>query len=278
VDVTRTQDPIDPTQSRLALFGILSADRGTYRLNLGIVQRTFDLEEGSVRFFGAADINPALDINALHVVRQANAQDIRIRVHLGGTLLPPPGPELSFSSADGYRIDQPQLLSYLITGAPTFETAETDESVTEKAVSVALRSAGGYLSSRLSGALGLDVVQVQTGGGPASGLLRSRQAGAVGLDYLKNTRIGVGKQLNERLFISANTGLCKFDASRLSTSTEYLESIGVKVDYRLPSNVIVSGGTEPEASSLICADARGLRGFISTPRQWGFDLSKTWKF
>ena len=278
VDVTRTQDPADPTQSRLALFGILSADRGTYRLNLGIVQRTFDLEEGTVRFFGDADINPTMDINALHVVRQANKQDIRIRVHLGGTLLPPPGPELSFSSADGYRIDQPQLLSYLITGAPTFETAETDESVTEKAVSVALRSAGGYLSSRLSGALGLDVVQVQTGGGPASGLLRSRQAGAVGLDYLKNTRIGVGKQLNERLFISANTGLCKFDASRLSTSSEYLESIGVKVDYRLPSNVIVSGGTEPEASSLICADARGLRGFISTPRQWGFDLSKTWKF
>ena len=277
VDVTRTEDPRDPTKSRLALFGVLNADRGTYRLNLGIVQRTFDLEEGTVRFFGDADLNPTMDINALHVVRQSNKQDIRIRVHLGGTLLPPPGPELSFSSADGYRIDQPQLLSYLITGAPTFETAETDESVTEKAVSVALRSAGGYLSSRLSGALGLDVVQVQTSGA-TTGVLRNNRAGSAGLDYLRNTRIGVGKQLNERLFVSANTGLCKFDPGRLTTA-DYLESVGVKLDYRLPRDLIVSGGTEPGAQSLICGDENtNLRGFINTPRQWGFDLSKTWKF
>ena len=273
VDVTRTHDPREGNKARLALFGTLNADRGTYRLNLGIVQRNFDLENGTIRFFGDADLNPTMDINALHVVRQSsNKQDIRIRVHLGGTLLPPPGPELSFSSADGYRIDQPQLLSYLITGAPTFETAETDESVTEKAVGVALRSAGGYLSSRLSGALGLDVVQVQT-----SGLLRSQEAGSVGLQYLRNTRIGVGKQLNERLFVSANTGLCKFDPSKLNSS-EYLDAVGVKVDYRLPKNLVVSGGTEPGATALICENSSQLRGFISTPRQWGFDLSKTWKF
>jgi translocation and assembly module TamB len=278
VDVTRTHDPRAGGEARLALFGTLNADRGTYRLNLGIVQRVFDLENGTIRFFGDADLNPTMDINALHVVRQAsNKQDIRIRVHLGGTLLPPPGPELAFSSADGYRIDQPQLLSYLITGAPTFETAETeDETVTEKAVGVALRSAGGYLSSRLSGALGLDVVQVQTSGG--TGLLRSRQAGSAGLEYLRNTRIGVGKQLNERLFVSANTGLCKFDVSRLNSS-EYLQSVGVKVDYRLPKDLVVSAGTEPEASALICtAGNEQLRGFIATPRQWGFDLTKTWKF
>ena len=274
VDVTRTHDPRAGGAARLALFGTLNADRGSYRLNLGIVQRTFDLENGTVRFFGDADLNPSMDINALHVVRQSgNKQDIRIRVHLGGTLLPPPGPELSFSSADGYRIDQPQLLSYLITGAPTFETAETDESVTSKAVSVALRSAGGYLSSRLSGALGLDMVQVQT-----TGVLKSRQSGSAGLEYLRNTRIGVGKQLNERLFVSANTGLCKFDPAKLN-SAEYLQAIGVKVDYRLPKNLIVSAGTEPEATALICTQGtESLRGFISTPRQWGFDLTKTWKF
>lgn len=269
VDVTRTSDPRDTTRSRLALTGALAAERGTYTLDLGPVQRTFQVETGAIRFFGDAELNPTLDIAAVHTVRQSARQDIRIRVNLGGTLK---SPTVTLSSADGYRIDQPQLLSYLVTGAPTFESGGgSEESATDKAISVALRSAGGLLSSKLSGVLGLDVVQVQTAG--SSSLLGGNRIR--GVDYLRNTRIDLGWQLTDRVFLSANTGACKlFDKAE---TREYLESVGLKVDYRLPREMVLSAGTEPGAVALIC-DQKDLRGFVQTPRQFGFDLSKTWRF
>src|SRR3954464_5884896 len=57
---------------RLALEGTLSADRGTYRLNLvdPFIQPTFDVQAGTLRFFGTSDINPGLAISAIHTVRQ----------------------------------------------------------------------------------------------------------------------------------------------------------------------------------------------------------------
>ena len=63
-----------------ALEGSVTADRGTYRLALGPVQRTFEVEQGSLQFFGDADLNPTLDIRATHAVRQA------LREHLGDVL------------------------------------------------------------------------------------------------------------------------------------------------------------------------------------------------
>src|SRR5688572_19676225 len=57
----------DRTLDQLALEGELTTNRGTYRLNLGgIVQSTFTVESGTVRFYGDPDFNPTLDIDALH--------------------------------------------------------------------------------------------------------------------------------------------------------------------------------------------------------------------
>jgi translocation and assembly module TamB len=49
-------------QYQLALDGSLQTVRGTYRLNLGPVQRTFEVQSGGMRFFGDPDLNPTLDI------------------------------------------------------------------------------------------------------------------------------------------------------------------------------------------------------------------------
>ena len=51
------------------------------------------------------------------------------------------------------------------------------------------------------------------------------------------------------------------------------------VDYRLNENVGVSAGLEPPTSALLCnAGIGATRGLTPTPRQWGFDIFRTWRF
>ena len=58
VDLTPRLQPGD----RLALEGELSANRGQYRLDLGVVNRSFTVDSGRVRFFGSSAIAPTLDM------------------------------------------------------------------------------------------------------------------------------------------------------------------------------------------------------------------------
>jgi hypothetical protein len=98
-------------------------------------------------------------------------------------------------------------------------------------------------------------------------------------------RLGVGRQLGDRTFVSANAGLCQLGSLLGGTAptggatSNLSESIGVKVDYRLNESVGVSAGFEPPTSALLCnAGIGATRGFAPTPRQWGFDIFRTWRF
>jgi translocation and assembly module TamB len=271
---TEADRPLD----QLALEGALTTNRGTYRLNLaGIVQRTFMVENGSVTFYGDPDFNPTLNINALHTVRRVNStafveQDIRIRVHIGGTLAQP---QLSLASADSLlNISQTDLVSYLVTGAPSFNVSS------QSATASLLQSAGSVFGDWVRTALGgaVDVVDIEFGRqglGPNSGLgqgLNSIFGGA---------RLGVGQQVGDRAFVRADVGVCQVRSlfSGSSGSTQNLaDAIGVRLDYRLSDNLIGSAGYEPPTNALLCNTGVSARGFAPTPRQWGFDLIRSWRF
>jgi translocation and assembly module TamB len=276
----------DTTRTQLALEGTLRADRGTYRLILGpLVQRTFTIEEpGTLRFFGDVDLNPTLDIRAVHTVRQTGQQvarqDVRIQVRIGGTLA---RPTLQLTSAD-QRLSQSDLISYLVTGQPSFEVVGTTQTL-GLAGSALLPTIGSYLG-QLGNELGggaVDVVELQAAGN-ASGLFNRQGASrrdAVG-SLFSGTRLGVGKQIGDRWYVSANTGLCQFgelagggnfDARLLG------ESLGLKVETRLPNDFSLAFGSEPSTSALFCTSQNAaFRGFVATPRQYGFDLFKSWQF
>jgi len=106
---------------RLALDGNLSADKGTYRLNLvdPFIQPTFDVQSGTLRFYGTPDLNPSLDITAIHTVRQpqksVNGRDVRVEVDITGTLAQP---QLSLRNPDNLPLSESDLLSYLVTASP----------------------------------------------------------------------------------------------------------------------------------------------------------------
>ena len=123
ITAARVQRGRDAGRYQLALTGNLQTVRGSYRLNAGPVQRTFDVEGGEVRFRGDPDPNLAeMEIRALHTVRtfsqNSARQDVRVRVHIGGTL---GSPRASFSSPDSARVTDSDILSYLITGGPSNE-------------------------------------------------------------------------------------------------------------------------------------------------------------
>ena len=260
---------------QLALEGTLTTNRGTYRLNLGLAQPKFVVETGTVQFLGDPDFNALLNINATNTVHRmsasssTNEQDLRIRVHIGGTLV---RPQLALSSADSLlNISQTDLISYLLTGGPSFAVDGPT------AAASLLRGFGGYLGDQLRGFGLFDEVDIEVG----------RHAGPLtqttAAQLFSGARLGVGRQLGDRAFVSATAGLCQLGSllggSGSSTSGNLVSSLGVKVDYRLNENVGVSAGYEPSTSALLCTTGVvSGRGWAPTPSQLGFDIFRTWRF
>lgn len=261
-------------RSQLALEGTLNAVRGTYRLNLvdPFVQPTFDVASGSLRFFGTPDLNPTLDIRAIHTIRQprqqtANLRDIRVRVTIGGTLAQP---VLSLDNPDNLPLSQSDLLSYLITGEPGIALAGNDGLYSSQIASFALRYGGNLITSAIPRNL-LDIVEFQTARvNNRQGGLQS-QASDPYLNSLLNTRAILGKQIGNQLFFGLSTGLCVVNANN------FFENFGLKLEYRFNPIYSAQAGIEPGSSDLTCA-RNSTQIQQQTPRQLGFDFFRTWRF
>ncbi len=259
VDVTRSGD-------QLALSGTLEANRGTYRLDLGLVQRTFQVDSGSVTFFGEPQINPGLDIWASYTVRQANRQDVRIRAHLGGTLN---NMQLSLSSDERIPLSTTEILSYLVFGAPSFAVGQANESALRPVAAALLPTLGGVLEKALSDQLGFfDTFQITAG---AYGE-QDRTPGQQGRSVLSGSRIGVGKQLGDRTFVTANAGLCSLGAN---SSQSFTSALGLTVEHRLNHGYSLQLSVEPATQALLC---RAGPADFATPAQLGVDLFREWSF
>ena len=252
--------------SQLALEGELSADRGVYHLDVvPLVQPVFDVEKGTLRFYGTPDLNPTLHITAINTVRQPqqslNGQDVRIRVTIGGTLS---APTLVLSSADNLPLTQSDLLSYLVTGQPAFALDYSTQQYVNQHASAVIRSAGSVISSAIPRSV-FDVVDLQT---------PSTLGGTVaqqGLDAqsLLNTRAVLGKQLNNNLFLNFTTGFC---------AENFRNNLGLRLEYHFNQAYTALFGLEPGSSDLACARNGVTPSIQQTPPQFGLDLSRAWRF
>ncbi|MEO8193162.1 MAG: translocation/assembly module TamB domain-containing protein [Gemmatimonadales bacterium] len=258
-------------ESQLALEGTLNAVRGTYRLTLvdPFVQPTFDVESGSLRFFGTPDLDPTLDIRAIHTIRQpnqrsANLRDIRVRVNIGGTLS---RPTLTLDNPDNLPLSQSDLLSYLITGEPAIALDNTQGLYRSQLASFALRYGSTLLTSAIPRNL-VDIVEIQTG---RINDARAAQTADPYLYSLLNSRAIVGKQIGNNWFLGLSTGLCFVNANN------FKDNFGLKLEYRFNSIYTAQAGIEPGSSDVTCArNAPQIQQ--QTPRQLGFDFFRTWRF
>ncbi|MEO7521314.1 MAG: translocation/assembly module TamB domain-containing protein [Gemmatimonas sp.] len=261
---------------RLALSDSLTVERGTYQLNLGIARPSFEVERGVVRFFGDPDLEAALDITALHTVRQtrpnSNRQNVRVRVTIGGTVN---RPSLLLASADSPPLPESDMLSYLVTGEPA--NALLGTTYADQGATLALRLASSYLSSRLAGGR-FDVVQVEPTALAPGDAANLRQSG---LGILAATRVGLGFPVARNTYLSLSGGLCGLGpqssdgADALDT---FARGLGVKLERRFEDGLSVSLGLEPSSISQTCG--RGSSRTFQQTRfsQIGIDFFRSWTF
>lgn len=260
---------IGDTKEPFTLQGELQAVRGTYRLNVvPLIQPTFEVESGTIRFYGSNSLEPTLNITAVNTVRKpqqsVTQQDIRIRANIGGTLATP---SLTLSSADNLPLTQSDLLSYLITGEPAFALDYTTRTYVNQLTAVVIRSAGNVLTSAIPRSV-FDVVEIQTPGAQDENQARIDNPT---LYNLLNTRAIFGKQLKKNVFLNLSTGLC---------AENFANNLGFRLEYRLNARYRFLFGLEPGSSELTCSRsvAGGSRSVQQTPPQFGLDLFKTWRF
>lgn len=276
LNVTLGRSPVTGERSQLALDGQLNAVRGTYRLNVvPFVQPTFDVEQGTLRFFGTPDLDPALDITAINTVRRPrqslNGQDIRIRATIGGTLS---APSLALSSADNLPLSQSDLLSYLITGEPAFALDYSGAQYVNQLANVAVRSAGNIISSAIPRSV-FDVVELQT---PAQLTPQAPPGTADNSTFYSNllsTRALVGKQLSNSLFLNFSTGFC---AENFRSASSFQRNLGLRLEYRLSQSYSAQLGVEPGTTDLLCSRPGSLQTIQQTPPQLGIDFLRSWRF
>ena len=256
--------PSDPP--RLALEGALSADKGTYRLNLvdPFIQPTFDVQSGNLRFFGTPDLNPSLDIKAIHTVRQpqksVNGRDVRVEVDITGTLA---RPQLALRNPDNLPLSESDLLSYLVTGEPAVGLDNTGTQV----ASLGVRTIANIFTNALPKNL-LDILELQTATPGADPTLTANNASYY--TSLLNTRAVLGKQLGSRWFLGLSTGLCP---------SAFTKNLGLQLEYRISSVYSAQAAIEPGSSDTGCGRTQAVTVQpTQTPPQLGFDLFRNWRF
>ena len=264
----------DTGAGMLALRGALDIRRGTFRLDLGVVQRTFTLEEGSLEFRGEPEMNPHLDLSALYVVAgaQGRQQDARIRVRLGGTLQQPTLTLSDAGTSSGATLTEDQLFSYLVTGQSSVDvgSGETYRNLVGTEVASRLATAA---ADKLTGGF-FDVVNVSTG----SVETNTRDIGQTSGSALAGSRLGLGKQISEKTFLTLNAGMCSLNAPGGFDVAQFSESIGISIERRIRPDFGLTLSSEPATSALYCAQGTVSRGAAPAPRQMGFDVLKKWRF
>jgi translocation and assembly module TamB len=270
----------DSARYKLALSGTLSADRGTYTLDLTAVQREFQVESGRITFFGTPDFNPEIDVTAVYRVKQQNRSDIGVKARIHGNFYPQPALELS--SSDAY-LSPSDLVSYLVTGRPSFELSDQNVPAAQRAYEFVLPTAGALVSRALREQLGgvVDLFQIQSGA-VNDPLSTTENSPGQFRSFLQSTRLGGEKRISDKLFLSFSTGLCftEADAGSQDRLSGFMNAIEGKFEYRFPlvapDRLSLRAGLDPAASALRCG--KGVRGFVPTPQQWGFSLFRSWVF
>jgi translocation and assembly module TamB len=179
---------VNKVADRYRLDGTLETPRGTYRLPLtAAVRSDFAVTRGQLQYFGTADLNAAVDIDARHVVRQPD-QNVNVDVHIGGTLWTP---SLTLSSDIRPPISQSEIISYLLFGTSSYQAvganARNAQVITSTVVSRWLAAqVSGQVERSLITDLGvpLDFVQIRPG-----------DVNIARGSFLSGTEIAVGKQI-----------------------------------------------------------------------------------
>ena len=237
-----------------ALSGTLEAPRGTYRLIVGPVTREFVVNQGTVRYFGTPDLDAELNIDAKHVVHPlpgpggAQETEFTVVAHIGGTLLVP---RLRLEAEGGDRGDysQAELLSYLVTGKPSFELGGSQAAFIQN---VGASFVAGELERTVVSDLGVPLDYFEIRPGEAS-------------NPFSGAQIAAGWAIGSKTFLLLSAGFCRSSGRQ----TRFTNSLGATLQYRMSPEWRTEASFEP-VQNCAFADPNYLNSSIT--QQIGFDL------
>ena len=255
--------------------GEISATRGTYRLDLGLLQRTFQVDSGVVRMNGVVPVAgglggdpPTLDIHASYLVRQADGEDVQIGARITGTTREP---RLKLSSGDlGTTATDTEIISYLLFGAPSFALDDRGSSAVRSATAATtaalVPSLGGAVEQALGGKIPfVSELQVTTvaGDSPSDFTLNSFEG------LLNSFALTAGTQLGTDSYLSVSTGVCRGENRAARSLPAWF---GIMAEYRprerLSAQVSLNPGSSP------CTRI----GAFTQIYQFGLDLYRDWRW
>ena len=244
--------------------GDILATRGTYRLDLGPLQRTFHVDSGVVRMNGPTDIPATLDIHTSYLVRQAERDDVKIGARLIGTVREP---RLVLSSGDlGSTASETEIISYLLFGAPSFALDNNGTWAVRTATAALVPSLGGAVERALGGRLPfISDLQVTTvaGNSPTDFTLNSFEG------LLNSLALTAGTQLGTDSYLNFSGGVCRGENRAASSPARWF---GIAVEYRpldrLSALLSLNPGSTP------CNRV----GTFSQIYQFGLDLYRDWRW
>jgi translocation and assembly module TamB len=207
--------------------GTLDAQRGSYTLHIGPVTRDFNVDRGSVRYFG--DLNAALDIRAAHVVRAVRGEEIPVIANITGTLY---APKVILESTFNPPISETDLVSYLVTGFPANEAAR---------LGLSIETGLSYFSSALSSEL--ERALIQDLGVPLD-LIEIRPGVSYGRSTQALTQLAAGWQLGSKTFLTLNAGFCPENLGQFSYN-----NLGASLEFRFSREWSLQTSVEPNLQS-----------------------------
>ena len=204
-DLRATKDP----GGRVRLVGAVNTIRGSYDFQ----GRRFEiLRDGSIRFNGLDDFDPALDIRARRII-----QAVEARVNVRGTLKQP---EIVLSSVP--PLEQADILSLIVFNQPINQLGEGQQiSLSQRAQALAAGAVAGQLAMSIGRALNLDTFEIDVapdgGGGPA---------------------LTIGQQLGQDLYVKVEQGVGE------QGSTNFILEYELTDWLRLQANVLQGASTQ----------------------------------
>jgi len=247
------------------LAGEILANRGTYRVDLGALKRTFRVDSGVVRVAGSLPIVAGMDIWTSYLVRRPAQDDITVGAHLTGTT-----DELRLdlsSSTGGVTLAQSEIISYLLFGVPSFALDGQSQTTLKTATAAILPTLGSTLESALSAVFPFfNSLQVSTVAGTNTyANLSSNPIDAV----LNNLAITGGRRIGADGFLNLSAGLCR--GSRASAAQSSSMWFGVAAEFRPKVGVAAIASMDPGTNPC------GTIGTLSANYQFGLDIFREWK-
>lgn len=246
------------------LYGDLEAVRGSYDLQVGPISREFEIASGRVQFFGTPEINPALDIVAVHEIRSPDAttQEVTVQVNITGSLQ---APRVQLS-AGGTRqpLSESEVASLLIFGRTTAGGGSAAEALQAQ---LPAELVVGYLTSDLVNLLEetliawnvVDYVRIRT---RPTGFTAFTTPAAY-TDILSSISVEMGRELVDDVFGT-------LELANIFRDLQW----GVSLDWDISSTLSLRAGYEPTRRDPTFRD---LQRSLNLPRhQQSADLR--WRF